>query len=171
MDEFKIFTIPYLQEGTSENIYLNGYTTFMLCQNNDIDIIKEQRMHLLINIFTNYNNHNFEKYVDYYKNNIIDNYVFKINKSDNTTIYSKKEEYDEIVEHYKDISNKYTAINNFIMNKLQDNDKDSIYDDINIEELSVSNSTTSEYSDYFNDEDEYFEYFDDLEDEDDDYDY
>lgn len=170
-------------ENDPNAIFLNGYTTFMMCNKDNRENIKEYRMNWLINNYVNYENIDKRPYYEYYKNNINDTYSGVFNPPPcfyNEMIREERrkeeearkewEEYynDDIAMHYREIANRHLTRWDMLKE-----DQDCIS---YVEENESYNSEDDKDSFLeYEDEDYYYddEYYDDMSEvyEEDDYDY
>lgn len=179
----------FVNNTMNNSILLNGYTTFMMCNENNRKDIKQYRMHWFVENYNNYDNVNKIPYYDYYKNNITDNYsgVFNpppcfynqmmrdIDYEEKCKKQEEQDEYnDDIAMHYREVANRHLRkCNN--QNTIND-DNDSLlyedeyeeYEDNITDDIYEENSYESDYIDT----DAYNENYDmQSEYEEDDYDY
>ena len=170
MNQFRNFVNLHFDKNTAEFDYLNGFTTFNMCDSENRKKIHDIRKKWIINNFCNYEPVIQKDYENYYNENILDNYNYNFNppKSYYTEPNIEKVEYDDIDDHYRYISNNYSRI---VL--LQSQKKEEELDDIECEYSGYhSDSSYDLYITIDNDSFyESYEEFDDYVDYEDDYDY
>jgi hypothetical protein len=146
-------------------ILLDAYCTHLIANKNDIKNIKDIRMNTIITYYIEImglGEYSIYDYIDYYKNNVVDNFNYKLNPPqcpfyifDRIERESKErerieEDTDDINFHYKNIENKYNYYGN-IENKSisEDNYSDiEMYFDDDSTEYSYTDDEYGEYSSY-----------------------
>jgi len=171
MTEFRDFCNTYLTPNTPENIYLNGYTVFNMCNGvRQLEDIKNSRKTFIINAFCKYKNDNTKRECEYiYEKDVKDNFEYNFNPP---KMYEYEEEdkyrYDDVAQHYDCISKSYER-----MSKLLDYNNDDNLDTYENNDYNDMSETSSYYSDsitYIEDYDEEeIDYWDDLDNVEEDY--
>ena len=164
---------------TPEFERLNGYTTVLMCNHNNVNDIMNYRKQWFVNNFTNFNNIENQKYYDYYDKNITDSFSGNfapppcfLNTHDryireDEQRIEKENQNDDVYWHYVYVSNKYSSIVQF--EKLTNEDP-SDYENSLYESEYESSENVSLYSDIddynynedYNVEDEEIQYEDDY---------
>jgi len=170
------------------SILLNGYTTFMMANKNNIEFIKNNRMHWFINNYLYKQSIstmiNYQDYINYYKINIQDTYPYLYNPpssyyTDSVPIpipntlcdsITSSSHTDDIDDHYLDYNNKYDRYVEFFNSQQKHlyNDNEELYDN-QYDSLYDSSYDSDSYSDYESNEESYIEYNSDYFEEDYDY--
>lgn len=111
MNSFHSYTDNALYTNCSpEGIMLNGHTVFLTaCKR---DNMKDQRMHWIVNNFTNYENVDKRPYYEYYKSYISDVYneYEVLDKKHLDTVIEDTPYEDDIDIHYRELANKHAAL-------------------------------------------------------------
>jgi len=177
MSDFHNFVLNI--SNTPEFEQLNGCTTVLMCQHNNVNDIMNYRKQWFVNNFTNFNNIEHQKYHDYYDKNITDSFSRNfapppcfLNAYDR---YIREEEQkienenqnDDVYWHYFYVSNKYSSIvdlekltnedlseyeNSFYESEYESSENVSIYSDID----------DYNYNEDYNVDDEEIQYEDDY---------
>lgn len=163
MTEFRDFCNTYLTPNTPENIYLNGYTIFNMCNGvRELNDIKNSRKTFLVNAYCNIRNDNIRKECEnIYENDVKDNFQCRFNPPQHIYEYDEdKYRYDDVTEHYDCISKSFER-----MSKLLDYNNDDNFDNYEntdyVSDVSSYYSDTIIYSDDYDDEEN--DYWDDFE--------
>lgn len=171
MTEFRDFCNTYLTPNTPENIYLNGYTVFNMCNGvRQLDDIKNSRKTFIINAFCEYKNDKNKRECEaIYEKDVRDNFEYSFNPPQYTYEYDEdKYRYDDVAEHYDCISKSFER-----MSKLLDYKNDDNYDNYENTEYNDESDTSSYHSDTFtyteDYDDEEIDYWDDLDHQEEDY--
>lgn len=156
-------------------VLLDAYCTHLIANKNDIKNIKDIRMKTIINYYIETSmksdEYSVNDYVDYYKNNVVDNFNYKLNpprcpfyildKIDREIKENEifEDETDDINFHYKNIANKYYYYGNLgNKNITEDYNSDiEMYSDDDVSEYSYTEDEYGEYSSY-DYEDDYSQY-------------
>jgi hypothetical protein len=167
MQDFDNFVKMHFDKNTAEFEYFNGFTTATMCKTSLRPLIKTERMHWLINNYTNYQwNKEIE---EYFRKSITDNYNYQFNPPPSLYMeQTESNEYvnDDVVDHYNFINNHYTTIALMYGNNETEKDViDELTDNGYETELSYMSSTSYDYEsnyDTYEEDNEYPEFEEDY---------
>jgi hypothetical protein len=172
MENFHEYAVNALTNLSPEGNFLNGHTTFLMCNPCYRPDIKDHRMQWIVNNYTNYDNVDSRPYYEYYKNHIPDNYPGVFNPPPcfyNEMIREERravdaEDNDDIAQHYRELAARYADL---LHPKNLDENNDDTYIEEFEDELSdistVADDIDYESTDYYDqgydweDENEYYE--------------
>lgn len=179
-----------MENRIAESDIFNGHTTFLMCNRDNREDIKNHRMNWLITNYFTYDCHaDLKKDLkdvrdvckDYYTTNISDNYtgnfdppccfynyINKLNDLNREKIQKECEERynDDIETHYRDISNKYDAISS----RLETSENFEVtYDYDTYDTDCMSQSDVIEEYDEYDDYDDFSYYEEETDDNEEDY--
>lgn len=159
---------------TPESEVFNGYTTFMMCNRDNRENIKQHRMNWVINNFTNYSTGDHSEYHNMYTQTVNDTYsgIFspppcfynemmrEEQRQREDEVKEAEDHYnDDIQTHYRDIANKYAcSIENPYKAGYNEYDFDSEYNDMDESVFESDYSTSVDDVEYYTEDYEDFEY-------------
>lgn len=175
---FQSFVSTVYDPHTAESELFNGYTTFMMCNRDNRENIKDLRRKWIVNNYTNYTSGDHSQYYDFYNQTVNDTYpgvfapppcfyneILREEQRQRDEERREAEELynDDIQTHYRDIANKY-ARSIERPQEFNDNDCD---EEMEFSDIETDYNTSVEDVEYFTDTyDDYYDYeYDDYEEE------
>lgn len=176
--QFQSFVSTVYDPESAESELFNGYTTFMMCNKENRENIKEHRMKWIVNNYTNYAPGDHSDYYNFYNQTVNDTYpgvfapppcfyneILREEQRQKDQERREAEEWynDDIQTHYRDIANKY-ARSIETPQEFAGNDCEC---EMEYSDIETDYNTSVEDAEYFTDTyDDYYDYeYDDYEEE------